>query len=354
MKYVLNHLLGLACASAALLAQTPPVPAATAQPGPAQAGRGQRPAPNPLNDAYYKLGPDSQPMEGVPKGKFSEAKIIASQVFPGTQHTYYVYVPAQYDPATPTALMVFNDGQAMMAEPGSVQAHHVIDNLIYRREIPVMLGVFINPGRRPDQPEPTPRDWGDRTTNRAAEYNAPDEKYARVVVEELMPALKKDYNISPDPEQHGIMGASSGAIAAFSTAWFRPNDFRKAISVTGSFVDLRGGHIFPELVAESERKPLRIFMQDGRNDNRSTTNPNRDWFYQNVRLMRALTAKGYDVNYAWGINNHGQKQGGAILPEMMRWIWRDQPVSTDPNDQVERSLRAPFAADGKLPATPGK
>ena len=112
-----------------------------------------------------------------------------------------------------------------------MQAHRVLDNLIFRREIPVMLGVFINPGRRPDQPEPNPRDWGDSTTNRADEYNPPNENYARVIVEELMPALKKEYNISPDPEQHGIMGSSSGGCAAFSVAWFRPDDFRKVITL---------------------------------------------------------------------------------------------------------------------------
>jgi enterochelin esterase-like enzyme len=336
MKYPVILLL----LAAPLLAQIPaPVPeSASPAPAKAPAARGQRPPPNPINDAYYKLGPDSMPMDGVPKGKFTAAKIVPSQVFPGTQHTYYVYVPAQYDPSTPTPVMIFNDGQAMMAEPGSVQAQNVLDNLIYRREIPVMLGVFINPGRRPEQPEPTPKDWGDRTTNRAAEYNPPDDKYARVIVDELMPALKKEYNISPDPDLHGIMGASSGGCAAFAVAWFRPNEFRKVITIVGSFTDLRGEFIYPELVAESERKPIRIFMQDGRNDNRSPE-PKRDWFLQNVRLMRALTAKGYEVNYAWGMNNHGQKMGGAIFPEMMRWLWRDQPVSTDPNDMVERSFR---------------
>lgn len=311
----------------------------------AAAPRAPRPAPNPLVDAYYKLGPDSMPMEGVPKGKFTEGKVIPSEVFPGTQHTYYVYVPAQYDPAKPAALMIFLDGQAMMAEPGSIQGHNVLDNLIYRREIPVMLGVFINPGRRPDQPEPSAKEWGDRTANRKEEYDTPNDRFSRVITEELMPSLKKDFNISPDPDQHGIVGTSSGAIAAFGVAWFRPNDFRKVATMTGSFTNIRGGHIFPELVAESEKKPIRIFMQDGRNDSRNPTDPNRDWFYQNVRLMKALTAKGYEVNYAWGINNHGQKQGGAIFPEMMRWLWRDQPVSTDPSDMVERSLRAPAGSD---------
>jgi enterochelin esterase-like enzyme len=223
-----------------------------------------------------------------------------------------------------------------------------MDNLIYRREIPVMVSVFINPGRTPEQPEPTPADWGDRTTNRPTEYNTPDDKYARVVVDELMPVLYKEYNISKDPERHGIGGASSGAIAAFAVAWERPNDFSKVLSIVGSFVNLRGGYVYPDRVLATEKKPLRVFLQDGRNDNRGTTgraggayDDKRDWFFQNVRLMKALTAKGYEVNYAWGMNRHGQSMGGAILPEMMRWLWRDSPVSVDPNDAVERSPNEP-------------
>ena len=110
--------------------------------------RPQRRTRNPRMDAFYKLGPDSNVHEGVPQGKFVGPTIIPSDVFPGTQHTYWVYVPAQYDPSKAAALMIFNDGQALKAEPGDVQAHRVLDNLIYRREIPIMLGVFINPGRR--------------------------------------------------------------------------------------------------------------------------------------------------------------------------------------------------------------
>jgi len=331
MKSFLVYPLGLLSVAAALFAQPSPTPAT-------QKAAPQR---NPAMDAFYKLGPDSQPMEGIPRGTMSGPKVIPSQAYPGTQHTYYVYVPAQYDPAKPTPVMIFNDGQAMMKVPGDVQGQFVMDNLIYRREIPVMIGVFINPGRRPDQPEPPEPDggWGDKTTNRPDEYNTPNDKYARVIVDELMPALKKQYNLSPDPDLHGIMGASSGGCAAFATAWFRPNDFHKVITIVGSFTDLRGEYIYPELVAESERKPIRIFMQDGRNDNRSPGNLKRDWFYQNVRLMEALTKKGYEVNYTWGIGNHGQKQGGSVFPDMMRWLWRDQPVSTDPNDKVERSFR---------------
>ena len=291
-------------------------------------------------DQYYRLGPDSQPQPGVPQGHFVGPVYLPSKVYPGYQHTYYVYVPAQYNPAVPSAITVFNDGQAMMAVPGDVQAQCVLDNLIYRREIPVMIGVFINPARRPDQPEPVPSDWGDHTTLRADEYNPPTDKYALVVVDELMPAIRRDYNISPDPELHAIMGSSSGGCAAFGVAWFKPDDFHKVMTFVGGYTNIRGEFIYPELVAASSRKPIRIFMQDGRNDNRAPTDPRYDWFLQNVRLMKALQAKGYDLNYAWGIGNHGQKQGGAILPSMMRWIWRDQPVSTDPNDVTERSYRA--------------
>ena len=187
-----------------------------------------------------------------------------------------------------------------------------MDNLIYRREIPVMIGVFINPGRRPDQPEPTPSNWGDRDTNRPTEYNTLDDKYARVIVDELLPVLYKDYNISKDPERHGIGGSSSGAIAAFTVAWERPNHFRKVLSNVGSFTNIRGGNAYPEIILKSEKKPIRVFLVDGRNDNRSlkadgSYDQSRDWFYQNVRMQQALTEKGYDVNYSWGIQRHGQK-----------------------------------------------
>jgi enterochelin esterase family protein len=304
----------------------------------------------PNANSQYRLGPDSMPQEGVPKGEIRGPFTLPSDVYPGTQHTYWVYVPAQYDPAVPASLMIFQDGQAFKDEKGDLRAQNVMDNLIYRREIPVMIGVFINPGRRPDQPEPSPQtSWGDGTTNRGIEYNTPDDKYARVITEELMPALHKEYSISKDPEQHGIGGSSSGAIAAFAVAWERPNDFRKVLSNVGSFVNLQGGYVYPERVLASEKKPIRVFLCDGRNDNRgqgrggAAYDQKRDWFYQNVRLMKALTQKGYDVNYSWSMNLHGQKFGGMILPEMMRWLWRDGPVSTDPNDTVERGFRQPVA-----------
>src|SRR6187200_3077263 len=261
---------------------------------------GQATAPPPNPDIHYQLGPDSLPRDGVPRGEVRGPFTLPSEAYPGTQHTYWVYVPAQYDPAVPAALMVYQDGQAFKDEKGDMRAQNVMDNLIYRREIPVMIGVFINPGRRPDQPEPTPRNWGDRDTNRPTEYNSLDDRYARVICDELLPVLYKEYNISKDPERHGIGGSSSGAIAALTVAWQRPNEFRKVLSIVGSFVNLgdRGGDTYADIVRKSEKKPLRVFLQDGRNDNRGTGregayDPRRDWFLQNVRLKDALTEKGY-------------------------------------------------------------
>jgi enterochelin esterase family protein len=157
--------------------------------------------------------------------------------------------------------------------------------------------------------------------------------------------LYKDYNISRNPERHGIGGSSSGAIAAFTVAWQRPDHFRKILSNVGSFTNLRGGNAYPDIIRQSEKKPLRVFLVDGRNDNRAlkpdgSYDEARDWFYQNVRMQQALTEKGYDLNYSWGIQSHGQAMLRTVFPEMMRWLWRDHGVSTDPRNMVERSLNA--------------
>jgi len=296
----------------------------------------------PLDDVY-KLSPDSLPQEGVPKGKVIGPLTHASEVFPNTTRNYWVYVPAQYDASKPARLMVFQDGHAFVSLDGSYRIPNVFDNLIYRREMPVTIGVFINPGRLPHQEESSSSDWGDRINNRPTEYNELNDTYARMIVDELIPALKKDYNISDNPEDRAISGASSGAICAFTVAWHRPDAFRKVISTIGSFTNIRGGHVYPDLVRESEKKPIRIFLQDGLNDNRGRRrggqyDPKWDWHTQNRKMVDALTEKGYDVNYCWGIGTHSNKQGGAMMPEMLRWLWRDYYRPDDPHDDSNRQL----------------
>ncbi len=303
---------------------------------------GPRVLAGPLDDVY-QLGPDSESHAGVPHGKVIGPDTLASQVFTNTTRHYWVYLPAQYDPSKPACLMIFQDGHAFVSLTGDYRIPNVFDNLIYRREMPVTIGVFINPGRRPDQQESSAKDWGDRINNRPLEYNALDDHYSKLIVDELLPALKAKYNISSDPDDRAIAGASSGAICAFTVAWHRPDQFRKVISTIGSFTNIRGGHVYPDLIRNSEAKPIRIFLQDGVNDNRGMRrngnyDPRWDWHAQNIKMAEALREKHYDVNFTWGIGTHSNKQGGAIMPEMLRWLWRDYKRPDDPKDNANRTL----------------
>jgi enterochelin esterase family protein len=306
-------------------------------------------------DDAYRLGPDSESHEGVPKGKLTGPTALKSEVYPNTSRDYWVYVPSQYDPSKPASLMIFMDGHAYVGLKGSFRIPYVFDNLIHRREMPVTIAVFINPGHRPDQKEATDSDWGDGTTNRRVEYNALDDKYSKLIVNELLPVLNKQYNISKNPDDRAISGASSGAICAFTVAWHRPDQFHKVISTIGSFTNIMGGHEYPNIIRKADTKPIRIYLQDGVNDNRGVRrdgkyDPNWDWHAQNIKMVQALTEKHYDVNYCWGIGAHNGKHGGAIMPEMLRWLWRDYPRTDDPKDMSNRTLFIPDAA--KAPAKP--
>ncbi len=299
-------------------------------------------------DEVYKLGPDSMFQTNVPHGKIIGPLTLPSHVFTNTTRHYWVYVPAQYTPSNAASLMIFQDGHAFLNTNGDYRTPNVFDNLIYRREMPVTLAVFINPGRTPEQPEATGAVWGDGVNGRATEYNELNDNYSKLIVNELLPALEKDFNISKNPDDRAIAGASSGAICAFTVAWQRPDQFHKVISTIGSFTNIRGGHVYPDLIRQSEPKPLRIFLQDGLNDNRgrrrngtNTYDAKWDWHAQNIKLAAALTEKSYDVNYCWGIGTHSNKQGGAMLPEMLRWLWRDYPRTDDPQDDRERKLFVP-------------
>ncbi len=309
-------------------------------------------------DNVYLLGPDSAPHAGVPVGQVVGPETLPSNVFTNTTRHYWIYVPAQYEAAKPARLMVFEDGQAFVSTNGEYRIPYVLDNLIYRREMPVTLAVFINPGHTPEQPESSSTNWGDSINNRRLEYNALDDKYSHLIVDELLPVITQRYNISSNAGDRAIAGASSGAICAFTVAWHRPDQFGKVISTIGSFTDIMGGHVYPDLIRQGERKPIRVYLQDGLNDNRglrrrggtNVYDPKFDWHAQNIKMVAALTEKGYDVNFCWGIGTHSNKQGGAIMPEMLRWLWRDYPRPDDPNDDRNRKLFVPVDGQpGEIP-----
>lgn len=300
----------------------------------------------------YAPGPDAQVQPGVPQGKVTQHHFASSQVFPGTERDYWVYVPAQYDGKTPACLMVFQDGHAYVGEKGDFHVPIVFDNLIHRGEMPVTIGVFINPGNDP-QKNPVEKDgktrtgWGIKATNRSFEYDTLSDQYARFLLEEILPEVAKDYKITDDPDGRAICGMSSGGICAFTVAWEKPNAFHKVVSHIGSFTNIRGGHEYPFMIRKADPKPLRVFLQDGKND---LDNPFGNWYLGNQQMEKAMLfanrtadehkAKGdaagpqtdarYDVQFVVGEGTHSGKHGGAIFPDTMRWLWRDYKKAPAP------------------------
>ncbi|MEQ1799512.1 MAG: alpha/beta hydrolase-fold protein [Lacibacter sp.] len=268
----------------------------------------------PAQDSLYKLGPDSQRKEGIPKGVLT-AYEWESKLYNNFRN-YYVYVPAQYDSSKPAALMVFQDGYAYAREDGEFRVPIVFDNLIAKKEIPVIIAVFINPGHSSKN---YPENFF-RSSNRSKEYDELSDRYVRFLTEELLPFLKKKYTISNDPKMHAIGGLSSGGICAFTAAWQRPDYFQKVMSHVGSFTDIKGGHVYPSLIRKTGKKDIKIFMQDGTND---LDNVYGNWWLANLQMEAAFKFKNYEYRFEKGTGAHSGKHGGAILPESLKWLWND-------------------------------
>jgi enterochelin esterase family protein len=268
-----------------------------------------------------QLGPDSQVHEGVPKGEVKGPFMFKSKALAGTIRKYWIYVPSQYKADKPACVLVFQDGQRAINPKGVLRLPIVMDNLIHKKEMPVTIGIFITPGQKGDE---YPESLGlNNPNNRSAEYDSLGDAYAKFLCDELLPEVGKTYNLTKDPEGRAIGGASSGAICAWTVAWERPDEFRRVISLIGSFTDIRGGHVYPDLVKKTDKKPIRIYLQDGSNDNRNAQNPKRDWHLQNKLMVAALEEKGYDMKYVFGEGGHSDNHGGALMPDILRWIWRD-------------------------------
>jgi enterochelin esterase family protein len=286
----------------------------------------------------YKLGPDSLPQDGVPKGKLDGPHLFRSRVIPNTTRKYWVYVPARYTADKPACVLVFHDGARAVNPDGVLRVPQVLDNLIAKNQIPVTVGVFVTPGQRGDT-YPDAIGTGN-PDNRDREYDVLTDAYARMLVEELLPEVGKRYNLAKGPESRAIGGSSSGGICAFTAAWDRPDQFRNVVSLIGSFTNIHGGHVYPDLVRKADRKPIRVFLQDGELDNRSPRDPDRDWYLQNLKMIAALKEKGYDHAAVIGKGGHSDDHGGAILPYMLRWVWRDHPDVVKPTEDLVAAAAA--------------
>ena len=321
-------------------------------------------------ERVYHLGPDSYRKAGVPQGTITEHLWLESKIYPNTKRRYYVYVPSQYDETKPAALMVFQDGHAYVGENGQYRTPVVLDNLIHRGELPVTIGVFVDPGHLSSTLPPKPG-WNPKPENRSLEYDSLGNTYSKFLLEEILPVVEKEYNITRDPNGRAICGASSGGICAFTVAWERPDQFGKVISHIGSFTNIRHGDTYPGIIrktetkmvpvdsdgevpdqktadgedsepeddaptekttadnlAKPEPKPLRVYLQDGRND---LDNEHGNWPLANQQMFAALKFKNYDVKFDFGDGGHNGKHAGSLFPDALRWLWRD-------DDSVEPKL----------------
>jgi enterochelin esterase-like enzyme len=260
----------------------------------------------------YEIHPDSRERTDVPKGSVKQMPPWESKIFAGTKRDWWVYVPAQYRAESPAAVMVFQDG----AGPKDY-VPTVFDNLIAKGDIPVMVGIFINPGTR-----------ADGGSNRSFEYDTLSDQYARFLLEEILPEVEKTVKLRHDAASRAISGASSGGICSFTVAWERPTEFSKVLSWIGSFTNIangktfrEGGHNYEALVRKTlPRKPIRVFLQDGEND---LDNANGNWPLANQTLAKSLAYAGYDYKFEYGHGFHSNRHGRAILPDSLRWLWRD-------------------------------
>ena len=261
----------------------------------------------------YALGVDSQRQVGVPQGIVTQYT-WHSEIFPGTLRDYWVYVPAQYTGDRPANVMVFQDGGGYVNEDGQFRVPIVFDNLIYQGKLLPTIGLFINPGYFPPVAE-----GKDAISNRSFEYDTLSDQYARLLLEEMLPALGEHYRLTDNPDARAICGISSGGICSWTVAWERPEAFRKVLSHVGSFANIRGGHQCPTIIRNSAPKPIRIFLQAGANDLDVGWG---NWALSNLQMASALNYMEYDYRLDFGDGAHNGEHGGAILPEALQWLWR--------------------------------
>ncbi len=264
----------------------------------------------------YKHGSDSEKHENVPKGIVTQ-HTWKSSIYKNTTREYYIYVPKQYDKSQPAALMIFQDGHSYVNDGGDFRVPTVFDNLIHQGKMPITIGLFINPGHDINAPK-AKSPW--QVTNRSIEYDEVSNKYAQFLLKEMIPELKKQYNISDNPKMRAVCGLSSGGICAFSAAWFHPEEFHKVLSHFGSFTDIRGGHNYPPMIRKTDKKDIKIFFQDGSND---LNNQYGNWWLANLQMESAFKFKEYNYKFVSGTGKHDGKHGGSILPESLIWLWSD-------------------------------
>jgi enterochelin esterase family protein len=262
----------------------------------------------------YKLSADSLPQPGVPDGKYYHFRWTSHTVYPGVARSVYLYVPHGAEESESVNLLVFQDGLDYVGP--QVRATTVLDNLVHNGEIPMTAGLFVCPG---ESGPGYPSFGGD--DNRSIEYDTVSGDYARFLVNELFPVVRTKIRLTDDPKGRVICGLSSGGACAVTAAFHHPEEFGNVISHCGSFINVRGAHQLPTMFRQTPRKPIRIWHQTGSRD--------VDVIFGNIPianhdLYASLKYRRYDSHFEFGNGGHSLRHGGAVLPETLRWIFRDQ------------------------------
>ena len=266
----------------------------------------------------------------MPHGSVVKAVLPPGRFYPGSPHTYAVYVPAQYDGKTPLPYTVWLDGSNFLG--GDIGVPAVLDKLIAEHAIPPMAGIFVDPGVLPAiAPDRQNR------YERSFEYDSLSRRYSDFVVQELVPAVAAKYRLSDKPDDHAMAGISTGAIASFLVAWNRPDQFHRVLSFIGTYVAMRGGDTVPELVRKTEARPLRVWLEGGDADHLTAAEPYGtfyagSWPRANQVMNDALQFQGYDAKLTVGPGGHDMRLGAQLLPDALRWLWRGypQPLAVHP------------------------
>ena len=268
-----------------------------------------------------------------------DGSLEQSADYPGTVHTFQVYVPDQYDGKRPAALYVGLDGVLC-------NAPQVMDSLIAAGKMPCTIGVFLQPGVVKGDDGIVLR------YNRCYEFDSTTGLFAHFLETEVLPAVEsmttekgRPIRLSRYPQDRMIFGLSSGGIAAFNAAWHRPDLFGKVFTGVGTFVAMRGGNDLQALVRKTEPQPLRVFIQDGSND---AWNPLfGHWYEGNQMLASALQFAGYDVQCDWSNGGHNVKRSTEIFPQVMEWMWRDWPAAPTIGESQNDFLQELYHAEDK-------
>ncbi len=298
------------------------------------------------------FGPLSYLQPGVPSGTLSERIAHSSKIYDGMKSDYWIYVPAQYNPQTPAAMMVFQDGGGYIERNGNNPTLNVIDNLIAQKKIPVMICVFINPGDITDSPgTPTYNfvkaysekwHWTLKDSMRSTLYDTVSDRYVRFLRDEVLADVAAKYNIRKDSYSRAITGLSSGGICAFNAAWQMPDQFSRVISWIGSYAGIQwkedpavpdGGQDYPDKVLRETKRNIRVWLQDGSEDLDLRWG---NWPLANLRMANALKAQEYDFHFSFGKGTHNSGHGAAEFPVEMIWLWRDyDPSKTSQTYEIE-------------------